>query len=91
MLQERFELFQKGIKIQPKYINNIILASTCLHNFIIDGHSMEALSSNTNNAIDRTNDTVFNNLEGMVVRDCFTEYFSNVGNVYWQNKIVNRC
>ncbi|XP_032518470.2 uncharacterized protein LOC116770939 isoform X3 [Danaus plexippus] len=91
MLQERFELFQKGIKVQPKYINNIILASTCLHNFIIDGHSMDALSSNTNNAIDRTNDSVFNNLDGMVVRDCFTEYFSNVGNVYWQNEIVNRC
>jgi hypothetical protein len=91
MLQERFELFQKGVKVQPKYINNIILASTCLHNFIIDDHSMEALGSNTNNAIDRTNDTVFNNLEGMVVRDCFTEYFSNVGNVYWQNEIVNRC
>lgn len=36
IMQQKFEIFQKRIRIQPKYLNNIILACTCLHNYMLD-------------------------------------------------------
>ncbi|XP_060809351.1 uncharacterized protein LOC106139025 isoform X3 [Amyelois transitella] len=71
ILQERFELCQKGIQVQPKYIDNIILACTCLHNFIIGGTSTESQSI-ASVSINLENDNNMNNaLDGTTVREMF--------------------
>lgn len=91
ILQERFELCQKGIQVQPKYIDNIILACTCLHNFIIGGTSTESQSI-ASVSINLENDNNMNNaLDGTTVREMFKDYFnSDEGSIPWQNDIVNR-
>lgn len=35
MLAQKFEIYQKRMKIQPKYCDLIILSTTSLHNFLI--------------------------------------------------------
>ncbi|XP_050676177.1 uncharacterized protein LOC126973086 isoform X2 [Leptidea sinapis] len=91
ILQERFELCQKGIQVQPKYVDNIILACTCLHNFIIGGTSTESQNI-ASVSINLENDNNMNNaLDGMTVREMFKDYFrSDEGSIPWQNDIVNR-
>lgn len=92
IMQQKFEIFQKRIRIQPKYLNNIILACTCLHNYMLDD-----IPEN----ISLPRDSILQNLletsqtddeEPLTIRNIFKNYFNSTnGSVYWQNDMIERC
>ncbi|RVE43036.1 hypothetical protein evm_012307 [Chilo suppressalis] len=98
ILQSRFEIFQRRMQVQAKYIDNIILACCSLHNYIINNATTELpnplqesdiLEGSVDNNVVGDDDIIM--CEGMVVRDQFKQYFnSEHGSVSWQNNIVNR-
>ncbi|XP_039764375.1 protein ALP1-like isoform X1 [Pararge aegeria] len=98
ILQSRFEIFQRRMQVQAKYIDNIILACCSLHNYIINNATTELpnplqesdiLESSVDNNVVGDTDIIM--CEGMVIRDQFKQYFnSEHGSVSWQNNIVNR-
>ncbi|XP_039747584.1 protein ALP1-like isoform X1 [Pararge aegeria] len=98
ILQSRFEIFQRRMQVQAKYIDNIILACCSLHNYIINNATTELpnplqesdiLESSVDNNVVGDTDIIM--CEGMVIRYQFKQYFnSEHGSVSWQNNIVNR-
>ncbi|XP_039763801.1 protein ANTAGONIST OF LIKE HETEROCHROMATIN PROTEIN 1-like isoform X2 [Pararge aegeria] len=98
ILRQKFEIFDISLRIQPKYLDNIILACTCLHNYIIDGENLryEDVINNSSNS------TIFENINDIshdedsallprTTREKFKDYFSEEGCVNWQNDIIDRC
>lgn len=96
ILQLRFEIFQRRIQVQANYIDNIILACTCLHNYIINNtkSSMQQTDVLENTIMNDNEVGDYDNIvltEGMAIRDRFKQYFnSENGAVHWQNDITNR-
>lgn len=97
IIQNKFEVFQKKIRIQPKHLDNMILACVCLHNYII-GH----ISTNIANIPSPPQDSILEHfitdniddqeMGGIITREKFKDYFnSENGYLHWQNELVNRC
>lgn len=98
MLTQRFEIYQKRMKIQPKYCDLIILATTCLHIFLIENRTPSpgqenVLHSNMNllTAITDNNDENSSNIDaGITIRNKFKDYFSASGALNWQDEVATR-
>ncbi|CAK1592720.1 unnamed protein product [Parnassius mnemosyne] len=96
MLTQRFEIYQKRMKIQPKYCDLIILATTCLHNFLIENRTPgqeNEFHSNINllTAItDNNNENSSNSDAVLTTRNKFKDYFSSSGALDWQDQVATR-
>lgn len=99
ILQQKFEVFQKRIRMQPKYLDTMILACTCLHNYIMEDFVSEdiAVPNNSilqNYSVDSQNMDITGNqnVDAMEIREIFKSYFnSEHGAVSWQNEKITRC
>lgn len=96
ILMQKFEVFQKKIRMQPKYLDSMILACTCLHNYIIDDDVLtgnETFPNSSRNSILQNVTSVITREENSIeIRDKFKTYFnSQNGAVSWQNEIIGRC
>lgn len=99
ILTMKFEIFERRLKIQPRHLYSIILACTCLHNYIIDSDPVMFLQEESHNR--RRNSTILdslhsreddNLLQNMDIRDDFKEYFNSPsGSLDWLNDIVERA
>lgn len=92
ILAQKFEIYQKRIKFQPNQLENLILSTVCLHNYILDDE-VQVLSTRNERArnlrdLDNTHDQ--DQLEPITVRDNFKQYFNSDGAVSWQLHVVNR-
>lgn len=91
ILAQRFRLYFRKINSKPNYIENIILTTCILHNFLRNGTSVlseSSSSSEQNQPIFMALPGIGNNarLEAFQVREKFTAFFnSEVGSVSWQN------
>ena len=98
MLTQRFEIYQKRMKIQPKYCDLIILATTCLQNCLIENRTPSpgqenVLHSNMNllTAITDNNDENSSNIDaGITIKNKFKDYFSASGALDWQDQVATR-
>lgn len=96
ILTQKFEVFQKKIRMQPKYLDLMILACTCLHNYIRthDHNEAEEVRPPRNSILQNINvqQEEDNQIEdGMIIRDNFKSYFnSQNGAVPWQNEMIRR-
>lgn len=93
ILSQKFEVFQKKIKMQPMHLDSMVLACTCLHNYIRENDELENLQLPSNSILQNMrsvdNQTTTN---AMVIRDKFKSYFiSEHGAVPWQNEMITRC
>lgn len=94
-LRLKFEIFDKSLRIQPNYLDNIILACTCLHNYIMEGENLRYADAINNTS----NSTILENIEShdedsallpMTTREKFKHYFSDEECVNWQDDIIDR-
>lgn len=101
ILTMKFEIFERRLKVQPRHLHSIILACTCLHNYMINSDTVMIYQDQDQPQHSR-NDILFQNinsqdedilqLENMAIRDNFKQYFnSQSGLVQWQNYIAERC
>lgn len=99
ILQQKFEIFQKRIRMQPKFLDMMILACTCLHNYTLGDFGSEDVALSNNNILQNYSfdsqdmDITGNqNLDAMNIRENFKTYFiSEHGAVPWQNEMITRC
>lgn len=99
ILQQKFEVFQKRIRMQPKFLDTMILACTCLHNYTLGNFGSEDVALSNNNILQSYSfdsqdmDITGNqNVDAMAIRENFKTYFnSEHGAVTWQNEMITRC
>ncbi|XP_039763780.1 uncharacterized protein LOC120636389 [Pararge aegeria] len=48
IMVQKYEVFQRPLKVQPHHLDKIILACTCLHNFLIDEKYIHTQSHESN-------------------------------------------
>lgn len=96
ILSQKFRIYNRRIQACPKYVDNIILATCLLHNFIkkYDRNTYNHVAQEVD--LRRGNRTLRNlHLQGgnattgaFRIRELFTEYFSSeAGSLPWQNNI----
>lgn len=100
ILTMKFEIFERSLKVQPRHLHSIILACTCLHNYIIDSDPVMILQDKSHRG---RNHTLLHNVHShdddnlqlqniMAIRDNFKQYFNSPsGSLHWQNDIVERA
>jgi hypothetical protein len=88
ILSNRRRVFQKNIQIQPKSVDNIVLATCSLHNMLCQSHDFQLHEINNCESTE-----VFENMEQLrgnstqksfEIRDKFKDFFSSVGAVPWR-------
>ncbi|XP_039757928.1 uncharacterized protein LOC120632189 [Pararge aegeria] len=100
IMVQKYEVFQRPLKVQPHHLDKIILACTCLHNFLIDEKYIHTQSHESNQSeiifqdfeqLNEEEEDGSNVTESMKIRDEFKKYFSSeAGSVHWQDNIINR-
>lgn len=91
----RFRVYGKAIPLAPEKVQTIVLATCCLHNFLLrnplaaarylpdDVYPTSDLQGMSKQTTHRASD------EAMSVRDRYCRYFcSDVGKVAWQEKAI---
>lgn len=96
ILANRWRVFRANIQVQPKYVDNIVLAACCLHNMLSRSHYFESEEVNEEREVAagienmeplRGNSTQ----RAFEIRDKYKEYFlSSEGAVPWQYEMVRR-
>lgn len=92
ILCQKFRLYYRKICLSPEHIDNVILATCVLHNFLRDDR---VLLENENTGEIKLQDLPriggnFGN-DGIQIRDKFKDYFNSPqGSLAWQNDMVNR-
>lgn len=74
ILRQKFEDFQKRIRIQPKFLDAMIIACTCLHNYTLGDFRSEDVSVSNYNilqnySVDSQDITGIQNVNAMEIRD----------------------
>lgn len=92
ILCQKFRIYYRKICLSPEHIDNVILATCVLHNFLRDDR---VLLENENTGEIQLQDLPriggnFGN-DGIQIRDKFKDYFNSPqGSLAWQNDMVNR-
>ncbi|XP_022183145.1 protein ALP1-like [Myzus persicae] len=77
ILSNRWRVFRTNIQIQPKSVDNIVLAACCLHNMLCQSHDFQLRGNSTQRSFE--------------IRDKFKDFFSSsVGAVPWQYEMIWR-
>lgn len=97
ILSKKFRIYSQKLQVKPDHIDIIILATTCLHNFLrgddenlwqpgelenlVQCEGMQCLPRVGGNAA----------LQAFDIRDTFKQYFNSPeGKVGWQDEMINR-
>lgn len=95
LLTQRFQIYQRRLKMHPHNADTVILETCCLHNFLTTEVSAETPREDP----PKQDNTAFLNLrrtggnttvEAVNVREQFREYFATVGSVPWQERMVTQ-
>jgi len=91
----RFRVFGKAMNLGPEKVQNVVLATCCLHNFLLRNPTSAAqympddqdpasnLASISNESVNRASN------DALLVRDTFCQYFNSAaGAVSWQDKVL---
>lgn len=75
------------------YLDSMILACTCLHNYIRENDELENLELPSNSILQDIRSVDYHTMtNAMVIRETFKSYFiSEHGAVPWQNEMIGRC
>jgi len=95
ILSNHWRVFRTYIQIQPKSVDNIVLAACCLHNMLCQSHVIQVDEINNYDSTE-----VFENMaqlrgnstqRSFEIRDKFKDFFSSsVGAVPWQYEMIQR-
>lgn len=97
ILTQRFRIYQRRLQMSPEHIDDVILATCCLHNFLRNDIPQMKCGTQENNL--DTNASTLQELrniggratdEAMRIRDEFKNYFYTTGAVNWQMDMVQR-
>lgn len=97
ILAKKFRVYSQKLQVKPDHVDIIVLATTCLHNFLRgdetnlwrpgelelneDFHGLRPLRRTGGNA----------SLEAFEIRDGFKKYFNSMqGKVSWQDDMINK-
>lgn len=96
ILTKKFRIYSQKLEITPDHVDTVVLATTCMHNFLRDDThfwgegeleskeietGLQPLSRVGGNAV----------RHAFEIRDSFKNYFvSPEGQVAWQNEVINR-
>jgi len=97
ILANRWRVFRTNIQVQPKSVDNIVLAACCLHNMLCQSHDFQL--EDINSLSDESTE-VLGNMEPLrgnstqrsfQIREKFKDFFlSSVGAVPWQYEMIRR-
>lgn len=95
ILSNRWRVFRTNIQVQPKSVDNIVLAACCLHNMLCQSHHFEFDEINEERrtaGLENMEPTRGNSTQrSFEIRDNYKEYFlSSEGAVPWQYEMVRR-
>lgn len=95
ILSNRWRVFRTNIQVQPKSVDNIVLAACCLHNMLRQSHNFEFDEINEErrtSGLENMEPTRGNSTQrSFEIRDKYKEYFlSSEGAVPWQYEMVRR-
>lgn len=99
ILVKKFRLYQRKLQISPEHLDTVVLATCCLHNFLLDCTatsllSEEGIEDNTalpQGLIDIPGVGGNPSISAVNVREKFKNYFgSETGSVPWQTEMIRR-
>ncbi|XP_001946487.2 protein ALP1-like [Acyrthosiphon pisum] len=95
ILSNRWRVFRTNIQVQPKSVDNIVLAACCLHNMLCQSHDFQLDETNNYESTE-----VLENMEPLrgnstqrsfEIREKYKDFFlSSVGAVPWQYEMIRR-
>ncbi|XP_046472544.1 uncharacterized protein [Neodiprion pinetum] len=94
ILTQKFRIYQRRIKLSPEHVDSVILATCCLHNFLMNDdppirQSVHDSGAYTLNPMGNIGGNA--TAEAIAVRDKFKDYFNSAaGSVDWQIEMVRR-
>ncbi|XP_068227673.1 uncharacterized protein [Palaemon carinicauda] len=96
ILTKKFRIFSQKLQITPDHVDAVVLATTCLHNFLRDDTHLWGPGELEEKEIPKGIQSICGvggnaMREAFDIRDSFKNYFiSPQGNVPWQNEMINR-
>lgn len=78
--------------MQPKYLDIMLLACTCLHNYLVNDEIFENIIETVpiNSILQNLQADSVSRENAMCIRDKFKTYFNSCGAVSWQNEMISR-
>lgn len=100
ILRARFRVFQGPLQVQPYMADKIVLATCCLHNFLMAQNALvEDVSFTNSTELNSSSPTALSNIssisrnptqEAVYVREKYNNYMSPEGQVPWQMETIRR-